>query len=133
MSKKERSALMARIKGKNTDAEKILLRILRKEKIRGVSYQSKFFGKPDIVFKKKRVAIFCDGDFWHGRNFSKWKNRLTPFWKKKIAGNIKRDKKVNNKLRRDGWTVLRFWRKQILKKPELVIKKVKAVLGELDE
>lgn len=130
MSKEKRSALMAKVKGKDTDVEKALLRLIKKEKIRGASYQPKLFGKPDIAFKRKNIAIFCDGDFWHGKAFSSWGKKLTPFWKKKISGNIERDKEVNKVLRGEGWTVLRFWRKQLLKKPEWALKKIKAALSD---
>jgi DNA mismatch endonuclease (patch repair protein) len=130
MSKEKRSALMAKVRCKDTDVEKALLRLIKKEKIRGASYQLKMFGKPDITFRRKRIAIFCDGDFWHGRAFSSWEKKLTLFWKKKISRNIKRDKEVNKVLRREGWTVLRFWRKQILKKPEWTLKKIKVALSD---
>lgn len=70
------------------------------------------FGKPDFVFKARKIAVFCDSDFWHGYD---WKNARKAiksnreFWISKIEGNIKRDKEVTDRLTADGWTVLRFW------------------------
>jgi len=74
------------------------------------------FGKPDLTFKKIKLAIFVDGEFWHGKNWEERKydhktNRK--FWWKKIERNIERDKEVNYKLKKQGWKVLRFWAKDI--------------------
>jgi len=76
------------------------------------------FGKPDLTFKKYKIAIFVDGEFWHGKD---WETRKKDhksnqaFWLAKIEGNIKRDKDVNDKLLKDGWKVLRFWGNDINK------------------
>jgi DNA mismatch endonuclease (patch repair protein) len=85
-----------------------------------VNYK-KITGKPDVVFIKARIAVFCDGDFWHGHN---WAIRGLPsldaelekyskYWSLKILTNIERDKKVTYNLEKDGWTVLRFWESEI--------------------
>jgi DNA mismatch endonuclease (patch repair protein) len=82
-------------------------------------------GKPDIVFIRQRVAVFCDGDFWHGR---KWKQLLqklsaghnSQYWVKKIQTNRERDKRTNAILRRSGWLVLRFWETDIQRTPGAV-------------
>lgn len=78
-------------------------------------------GKPDIVFLRDKVAVFCDGEFWHGYD---WENSKTDFksnqdfWIPKIERNMKRDAEVNDKLKEQGWIVLRFWGKDIKKRPQ---------------
>src|SRR6266487_2252622 len=75
-------------------------------------------GRPDIVFPKARVAVFCDGDFWHGKNWAGRRKRLErganpQYWLAKIRGNMKRDRTHTRGLEELGWTVLRFWESQI--------------------
>jgi DNA mismatch endonuclease Vsr len=109
---KQRSKLMSKVKNKNTDIEIMLKSIL---KSRGINFKSnyKLIGKPDIVLVKEKIAVFCDGDFWHGRNFKNEKKKYIQFWQEKIQKNIDRDKKVNKELKKDGWKVLRFWETDI--------------------
>ena len=74
------------------------------------------FGNPDIVFKGKKVAVFCDGEFWHGFDWENRKNQIKSmreYWIPKIERNIQRDKEVTETLENAGWTVLRFWEKEI--------------------
>lgn len=74
------------------------------------------FGKPDLAIKKYKIAIFCDSEFWHGKNWQKKKHEHKSnieFWHKKIERNIERDREVNEYLKTDGWTVIRFWGKEI--------------------
>jgi len=75
-------------------------------------------GKPDIVFPSAKLAVFCDGDFWHGRNWRQLQAKLKTgsnrgYWLAKIANNKKRDRRNTRKLQEDGWTVLRFWESEI--------------------
>jgi DNA mismatch endonuclease (patch repair protein) len=110
----KRSKIMASIKGKDTKIELMLRKVLWKEGIRGYRVNAKLSGKPDIVFTKYKVAIFCDGDFWHGKDFDKWNGRLTPYWQKKIQKNIERDRRNDNLLNEQGWTIIHFWEEDIL-------------------
>lgn len=74
------------------------------------------FGKPDLTFKKHKVAIFVDSEFFHGKDWETQKLRIQSnqeFWHKKIGRNIERDKEVNDYLTNNGWTVLRFWSKEV--------------------
>ncbi len=103
---------------RNKDSKIELL--LRKELwSRGYRYRKnygKLLGRPDIVLTKYKTAIFCDSEFWHGFDWENRKHEIKTnkeFWIEKIEGNIKRDKEVTNELRRQGWTVLRFWGQQI--------------------
>ena len=113
-----RSENMRRIKSKDTTIE-ILLRIeLWKRGYRYRKNVKDVFGKPDIVFKGKKLAIFADSEFWHGKQLLEGKyipKTNTEFWVKKITRNIDRDKEVNKKLESEGWIILRFWETDIRK------------------
>ena len=90
-------------------------------------------GKPDIVFTRQRVAIFCDGDFWHGKDWelrkAKLKNGTNPsYWVKKIETNIARDQRHNAALAAEGWAVLRVWESEIRADLEWAAKQVAGVL-----
>ncbi len=78
----------------------------------------KLIGKPDIVFVRHKIAVFCDSEFWHGKDWTVEKQRIQTrkeFWCEKIESNIRRDCLVNESLRKQGWIVLRFWGNDILK------------------
>lgn len=124
----KRKKLMSRVKNKNTDIELIL-----RQKLCGLGYKYrvnyKIFGKPDIAFLSRKIAIFCDGDFWHGKNFKLEKANYKKFWQEKILKNIERDKEVKNRLESKGWIVLRFWKSDILKNSD---KCVAEIIGVLD-
>jgi DNA mismatch endonuclease (patch repair protein) len=114
-----RSENMRRIKSKDTSIEILLRKELWKRGLRYRKNVKDVFGKPDIVFKGKKVAIFADSEFWHGKYLMEGKyipQTNTEFWVEKIKRNIERDKEVNKKLKNDGWTVLRFWESDIRKK-----------------
>lgn len=125
--------IMSAIKSKDTKPEKVLGSAIWKT---GLRYRKhyKIIGKPDFVFVKAKIAIFCDGDFWHGHN---WKIRgiknleeelknYAPFWSEKIRRNVERDKKINKMLKKTGWLVLRFWESDIKNSPNLYAKRIKA-------
>lgn len=121
---------MAAIKSKNTAFEVKIFRALKKEKIVFKKHYKKIFGSPDIAFPDKKIAIFLDGDFWHGYQFAKLKKRLPKkFWLTKIENNIRRDRRNRAKLRRLGWKVLRIWEHEIKKNPERIIGKIKKTLA----
>lgn len=113
---------MAKVRVKDTDIERILGELVRpfwkteryRKNVRTLP------GKPDIVFPKSKVAIFADGDFWHGKDFKKWKSGIPAFWRKKIAGNIRRDRFQNRALRKAGYCVLRFYGSKIKRDSEYV-------------
>ncbi|MGD9639539.1 MAG: very short patch repair endonuclease [Alphaproteobacteria bacterium] len=115
-----RSENMCRIKSKETLIEIKLRKVLWSKGYRYRKNCKDIYGKPDICFKGKKIAIFCDSEFWHGKNFYNgkdgvdWPKTNVEFWKNKIAKNIARDKEVNDYLEKEGWRVLRFWSKDIL-------------------
>ena len=110
---------MRRIKSKDTTIEILLRKELWKRGLRYRKNVKDIYGKPDIVFKGKKLAVFADSEFWHGKQLLEGKyipKTNTEFWVKKITRNIERDKEVNEKLKDEGWTVLRFWEADIRKK-----------------
>ena len=115
LTKDQRSYCMSQIRGKNTKPELLLRRNLWKL---GFRYRVHYSlpGRPDIVFTKKKIAVFVDGCFWHGCPDHGVKPKTNKkFWREKIHGNILRDKRNTNNLVKEGWTVLRFWEHQIKK------------------
>ena len=121
---KQRSYCMSRVKGKDTKLEKVVRSELHKKGYRFRKHPSKLPGKPDIVFVNQKVAVFLDGDFWHGYRFPRWEHILKPFWKKKIGETRKRDQKNFAKLRRMEWRVIRIWEHEVKKDLDSVIQKI---------
>jgi len=113
----------------NTKPELLLRRALTAQ---GLSYQSNvraLLGAPDIVFFGTRVAVFCDGDFWHGRDWATRKGRLARgangrYWTAKIQRNIERDREITRQLRREGWLVIRVWEGNVRSSPERVARAI---------
>jgi len=127
-SPKKRSWVMSRIRGTNTKIDLKMKKLLSETSYKSQMYP-KMFGSPDFIIKRKKIAIFCDGDFWHGYKYAERKKPAKKFWREKIEGNMRRDRKVSRKLRREGWSVLRFWEHDIEKNPELCIRKIKRKSG----
>lgn len=114
----QRRSNMKAIKSKDTKIEVMLRKELWSRGLRYQKNSKKVFGKPDIVFIGKKVAVFCDSEFWHGYDWKNKKNEFKShqdFWIPKIERNIARDKEVTETLKNTGWTVLRFWGKDIKK------------------
>ena len=134
-SKKQRSFIMSRIKSRDTKLETTFLKLLSAELYPlGYRYRKhcrKLPGNPDIVFIRRKVAIFIDGDFWHGYNLKKLGKKVPrKYWLLKIEKNMSRDKQNKNKLRKGGWKVLRFWEHQIKKDPQRAITKIRTTLKD---
>jgi DNA mismatch endonuclease (patch repair protein) len=113
---------MSHIRCKETKIECTLRQELWKNGIRYRKNYGKLPGKPDIAITKYKIAIFCDSEFFHGRDWEKLQCTLkrgnnADFWIEKIGKNIKRDDEINKKLNYLGWTVIRFWGKDILQNP----------------
>lgn len=132
----KRSKIMSRIKGKNTKPEILLRRALWKKGYRYRIHAKHLPGKPDISFKKYRLAIFIDGEFWHGYDWENRKHKIKrnrEYWLPKIAQNIARDKKYTQQLEAAGWTVLRFWSKEIEKSLEYCLETIITHLGYYEQ
>ena len=127
----QRSKNMAAIKSTGTKAELILAKALWAKGYRYRKNNKKVFGKPDFTFKKLKIAVFVDSEFFHGKDFELKKKPVTnaEFWEKKIIRNIERDTAVNEKLGSDGWIVLRFWSKEIQKNIDKVIFEIETVIN----
>lgn len=106
---------MSRIKGRDTKFEILVRSVLHKDGLRFRKNVKDLPGKPDIVFRKARVVVFIDGDFWHGYDFNSWSHKVSEFWKKKIGCTIQRDIKNHDALRQLGWNVIRLWEHELEK------------------
>lgn len=124
--KMTRSAIMRRVKSRNTAPEKYVLRAIRSARLSGWRrHYGKAFGTPDFAFPKQRVAIFIDGCFWHGcpKCLRRPKSNVD-YWDKKVSANIARAKLVNRVLRDRGWKTLRIWEHSVQCLPEKTLAKI---------
>lgn len=115
---KERSALMKKIKSDKTAPETVFQKALRSKRVKYLKNYKKLTGNPYIGIKRNKIAVFVDGEFWHGYRWKEKKRKIKAnraYWIPKIERNIARDKQANRKLRKEGWLVLRFWEKDIKK------------------
>ena len=113
MSPEARSSTMSRIKSTNTGPERAVFAKLRERGAYHTRHARDLPGRPDIVFRKAKLAVFIDGDFWHGWRFPLWQHKLSDKWREKIAATRERDRRNFRKLRRLGWKVLRVWEHQV--------------------
>ncbi|SHF53494.1 very short patch repair endonuclease [Flavisolibacter ginsengisoli] len=131
LSPGQRRKTMQAIKSTNTKIEIMLGKALWAQGYRYRKNDKSVFGKPDFTFKKYRLVIFCDSEFWHGKNWETLQKRLRSnreYWIPKIERNIARDIKVNETLIQDGWTVLRFWESEIKNSLSMCISKVESII-----
>lgn len=131
LSGKARSKLMSRIRSKNTLFERDFIKALKKQTTLKFSVNvTAIKGKPDIIFRKQKICVFLDSDFWHGWQYPRWKHLLKDdFWRNKIERNRSRDRRNTACLRREGWKVLRIWEHNI----KLYFQRsVQKVLNELE-
>lgn len=127
LTPEQRKKNMRAIKSKDTKIELILRKELWARGYRYRKNYKKLPGKPDIVFTKYKIAVFCDSEFWHGKNYEESTSRIgtnSDYWRQKIKRNMERDKEVNEQLTETGWTVLRFWEKEIRKETELCLQSI---------
>lgn len=116
LTKEQRTKNMKAVKNKDSQIELKLRKALWNEGLRYRKHHKNLPGKPDIVFAGKKVAVFCDSEFWHGKNWGKKKHDFKSnrkFWHSKIEKNIARDIEVNDQLAEMGWKVIRFWGNEI--------------------
>lgn len=133
LTKEQRRKNMQHIKSKDTKIEVLLRKALWHK---GYRYRKNFRslqGSPDIVFTKYRIVIFCDGEFFHGKEWEELKSRLEKsnngeFWINKISRNRERDDEINKKLLFDGWTVIRFWGDDIKKHTDECVKVIEEAI-----
>jgi DNA mismatch endonuclease (patch repair protein) len=125
-SSKTASRTKQRNRATNTQAELALRRALTKHGLRYRLHARDLPGKPDVVFRRERVVVFCDGDFWHGRG---WRTRLrkleqgsnADYWVQKIRANMLRDRRHTRALGQLGWTVIRVWETNVRRDPDAAV------------
>lgn len=135
LTKEQRHKNMSHIRSKNTSIEVMLRKELRK---RGYGYRKNYKelpGKPDIVLTKYKIAIFCDGEFFHGKDWASQKERVQQgnnpeYWISKIERNMARDEEINRELLHLGWIVLRFWGKDIRKHMDSCVNEIENAIIE---
>ncbi|MCL2355991.1 MAG: very short patch repair endonuclease [Defluviitaleaceae bacterium] len=127
----QRRRNMQAVKNKDSQIETALRRELFRRGYRYRKNCTKIVGKPDIVFIKEKIAVFCDSEFWHGYD---WENRKADiksrreFWIPKIERNMERDREVNEQLEAAGYIVLRYWGRRIKKESESVADEIERVI-----
>lgn len=127
LTPEQRKRTMQAVKSKNSQLEISLGKALWAKGYRYRKNDKRIFGKLDFTFTKYRAAVFCDSEFWHGKDWGvrKFDHKTNQdFWLPKIERNIERDREVNAELARMGWVVLRFWGKDIIKNIDNCVKEI---------
>ena len=140
LTKEQRHKNMSNIKNKDTGIEVMLRKALWEKGFRYRKNYKDLPGKPDIALTKYKIAIFCDSEFFHGKDWESLQEQLkrghnAEFWIKKISRNMVRDEEVNKQLMFMGWTVVRFWGKDIRKDVNQCVRVIEETIFEntLDE
>ena len=128
MSPEKRSAVMSRIRGRDTGPERAMADAFTSRGLTWESQVRELPGRPDFVFREDRVAVFVDGDFWHGWRFPQWRDKLSEKWEAKIDATRHRDARNHRRLRRMGWKVVRVWEHQIKRSRDECLVKVVSFL-----
>ena len=136
LTPEQRRKTMQNIRSKDTTIE---IRLRRALWAKGYRYRKNYKllpGKPDIVLTKYKIAVFCDSEFFHGKDWEILRPQLekgnnSDFWINKISKNMQRDDQINKELLFRGWTVIRFWGKEILKKTEECVKVIEEMIFEI--
>lgn len=127
---------MSRIRGKDTSIEVTLRKALWAKGYRFRKNYKKLPGRPDIALTKYKIAVFCDSEFFHGKDWDSLRLKLesgknSEYWIKKIERNMERDQEKDMMLRAEGWTVIHLWGKDILKNTEGCIKVIEEAIFDL--
>ena len=137
LTKEQRHKAMSNIRSKDTSIEVKLRKALWKKGYRYRKNYSKLPGSPDIAMTKYKIAVFCDSEFFHGKDWDAillpqiQKGKNSEYWGKKIKRNMERDQEINKQLSAMGWTVLRFWGKDIEKNVEECIRTIEETIFDL--
>lgn len=136
LTPEQRHRNMQNIKAKDTSIECILRKALWSKGYRYRKNYKDLPGKPDIVLTKYKIAIFCDSEFFHGKDWEQLEKQLrrgknADFWIAKISRNMERDTEINAELKGLGWTVLRFWGKEIKKHTDECVNVVQETVFDL--
>lgn len=129
LTPEQRSYCMSRIKGKDTGLERRVRSELETLGLQFETYVKGLPGKPDIVFPHDRIAVFVDGDFWHGYRFPAWEHSVSTFWREKIGKTRQRDQRNFRRLRKMGWRIIRIWQHEVKKDPESCVARITSHLS----
>ena len=130
LTPEQRHYCMSRVKGKDTEPETRVRSELHKRGFRFRKHLRELPGKPDVVFTKAKLAVFIDGDFWHGYEFAAWEHRVSDFWRTKISKNRMRDTINHRVLQEMGWTVIRVWQHELEQHFDESIERIVAALND---
>lgn len=131
LTKEQRSALMSRVRSKNSRIERDVFAHLRKQGIHFQKHYKKVPGTPDIARPSERKAVFVHSDFWHGWQYPRWSHKLSSdFWRDKIAKNRIRDQRKIRQLRSLGWSMMVVWEHSLKTDPERAMNKLSCFLRE---
>jgi DNA mismatch endonuclease Vsr len=134
LTKEQRRKNMQAVKSKGSKIEIMLAKEMWKKGLRYRKNDKSVIGKPDFTFKKYKIAVFCDSEFWHGKDWDEKKlehKSNIKFWHQKIERNIQRDREVNEELLKNGWQVIRFWGKDIEKELLNCVIKIDTEINEV--
>ena len=120
--------VMSKIRGRDTGPELAMADGFAARGLTWESHVGELPGRPDFVFRGSRVAVFVDGDFWHGWRFPQWRDKLSDRWEAKIEATRRRDARNRRRLRRMGWKVLRIWEHQIGRSRDACVLRVLSLL-----
>ena len=136
LTPEQRRKNMQHIKSNDTEIEMLLRRALWKKGYRYRKNYKELPGKPDIVLTKYKIAVFCDGEFFHGKDWEVLKPKLknsnnSEFWINKISNNIRRDDEINKELLFMGWTVIRFWGNEIKQNTDECVRVIEETIFDM--
>ena len=136
LTKEQRRKNMQHVRSKDTNIEIKLRKALWNKGYHYRKNDNRLPGKPDIVLTKYKIAIFCDSEFFHGKDWEVLKPRIergdnSEYWLNKISRNRERDDEVNKRLLYEGWTVIRFWGKDIKKNVDECVKVVEETIWDI--
>lgn len=134
LTKEQRHKNMQAVKSQGSKIEIMLAKEMWKKGLRYRKNDKTVIGKPDFTFKKYKIAVFCDSEFWHGKDWDEKKlehKSNIKFWHQKIERNIQRDREVNEELLKNGWQVIRFWGKDIEKELLNCVIKIETEINEV--
>lgn len=124
MTRAQRSLAMSRVKLRNGPLERSVQDELRRRGLHFRHHMKNLPGSPDIVFPNHKIAVFVDGDFWHGWRLPSWERKLSRFWRDKLRANRRRDQRNFRRLRLRGWKVVRIWQHQLLRNKDACIHRI---------
>jgi DNA mismatch endonuclease, patch repair protein len=130
MPAETRSRVMSHIRGKDTGPERLVAEALADRGLQWERHSPDLPGRPDLVFRKLKVAVFIDGDFWHGWKFNDWRHKLSEKWEAKIGATRRRDRVNHHALENMGWRIVRIWEHQIEASPRRCINRLIRVLDQ---